>query len=97
MIPKPDGSVRVCGDVKVTVNPQVKVDQYPIPNIDELFSRLNGGELFTKLDFSDAYLQVELDEDTKALTTISTPFGFFRYLRMPFGIANALAIVQHEN
>lgn len=79
VIPKSDGSVRICGDFKVTINPCMKVNQYPIPNIDELLSRLNGGDKFTKLDFSDAYLQIELDDDSKPLTTISTPFGFFRY------------------
>lgn len=70
------------------------IDQHPIPNIDEIFTRLNGGDTFTKLDFSDAYLQVELDESSKSLTTISTPFGFFRYKRMPFGISSAPAIFQ---
>lgn len=94
IVPKPDGSVRICGDFKQTINPCMKIDQHPIPNIEEIFSRLNGGEKFTKIDFSDAFLQVELEEDSKMLTTISTPFGFFKYCRMPFGISNAPAIFQ---
>lgn len=95
LVPKPDGTVRLCGDFKVTINKYMKVNKYPIPNIDELLFRLNGGIKFTKLDFSDAYLQVELDDESKPLTTISTPFGYFQYRRMPFGIANAPAIFQN--
>ena len=59
---KATGQVRICGDFKVTINPQILVDQHPIPSIDELLTNLNNGEQFTKLDLSDAYLQVELDE-----------------------------------
>ena len=70
------------------------VDQYPIPLIDELFTRLNKGQRFTKLDLSDAYLQLELDDHSKELTVINTPFGLFCYDRMPFGIANAPAVFQ---
>ena len=46
------------------------------------------------MDLSDAYLQVELDEQSKNLVTINTPLGLFRYNRMPFGISNASAIFQ---
>ena len=84
----------MCGDFKVTINPQIVVDQHPIPAIEELLTRLNNGEKFTKLDLSDAYLQLELDEASKELVVINTPLGLFKYNRMPFGIANAPAIFQ---
>ena len=93
-VKKPNGKIRICGDFKVTLNPQMLVDQYPIPTIDELLARLDNGVKFTKLDLSDAYLQIELDEDSKKLVVINTPVGLFRYNRMPFGIANAPAIFQ---
>ena len=41
---KPDGGVRICGDYKVTVNSTLKVDQHPLPNPEELFVALSGGE-----------------------------------------------------
>ena len=91
---KPNGKIRICGDYKVTINPQMLVDQHPIPSIDELLSHLNNGQKFTKLDLSDAYLQVDLDDDSKKLVVINTPLGLFRYNRMPFGISNAPAIFQ---
>ena len=93
-IRKPTGEIRICGDFKVTINSQILVDQHPIPLIDELLTCLSNGEKFTKLDLSDAYLQIELDEESKQLVVINTPFGLFRYNRMPFGIANAPAIFQ---
>ena len=94
-IRKSNGTFRICGDFKVTINPQMLVDQHPLPSIDELFSRMHNGRRFTKLDLSDAYLQVELDDASKSLTVINTPMGLFRYNRMPFGIANAPALFQN--
>ncbi|CAF4401609.1 unnamed protein product [Rotaria magnacalcarata] len=96
-IKKPNSKIRICGDFKVTINSQILVDQHPIPSIDELLSRLNNGEKFTKLDLSDAYLQVELDEQSKSLVVINTPLGLFRYNRMPFviaGISNSIAYLD---
>ena len=93
-VKKPNGKMRICGDFKVTINSQIWVDQHPIPSIDELLARLDNGIKFTKLDLSDAYLQIELDEESKKLVVINTPLGLFRYNRMPFGIANAPAIFQ---
>ncbi|CAF1510509.1 unnamed protein product [Adineta ricciae] len=93
-VKEPNGKIRICGDFKVTVNSQIWIDQHPIPSIDELFTRLNNGIKFSKLDLSDAYLQIELDEPSKQLLVINTPLGLFRYNRLPFGIASAPAIFQ---
>ena len=64
---KRDGSVRVCGDYKVTVNRAAKLDTYPLPRIDDLFASLAGGITFTKLDLAHAYQQILLDEGSKKL------------------------------
>lgn len=91
---KSDGSIRVCGDYKVTVNKAVKLDSYPIPKLDDLFSSLAGGSIFSKLDMSQAYCQLELDEESKAYTVINTHRGLFRYNRLCFGISSAPGIFQ---
>ena len=94
VVRKPGGKVRVCGDFKVTVNPVLKNDVYPLPLLEELFHKLNGGTKFTKLDLADAYLQIKLDESSKQLVVLNTHQGLYRYKRMPFGLSCAPAIFQ---
>ena len=92
---KSDGSVRICGDYKVTVNRVAKLDKYPLPLIDDLFASLAGGKRFTTLDLSHAYQQIELDNESRQYVTISTHKGLFRYNnRLPFGVASAPSIFQ---
>ena len=55
LVPKKDGSLRVCGDYKMTVNKWADVDQYPLPNTEDLFATLAGGQVFSKIDLSHAY------------------------------------------
>lgn len=54
---KTDNIVRIFGDYKVTINPWMEVDQNPLPKTQDLFTKLAGGETFTKLDLSQAYEQ----------------------------------------
>ena len=93
-VPKPDGSVRLCGDFKVTVNPILQIDQYPIPKPEDLLSTLARGKKFSKIDLSQAYQQMVLDPEDRKYTTIITHRGLFQYRRLPFGIASAPAIFQ---
>ena len=72
LVPKKDGSLRVCGDYKTTVNQCADVDQYPLPNAEDLFATLAGGRVFSKIDLSHAYQQVELDEESQKYLTINT-------------------------
>ena len=75
---KGDGSIRLCGDYKVTVNRETKVDTYPLPRIEDIHASLAGGTMFTKLDLSHAYQQVMLDEETKQCVTINTHKGLYQ-------------------
>ena len=59
---KADGSIRICGDYKVTINRALILDTYPLPRVEDLFSALSGGTAFSKLDLSHAYLQLPLDD-----------------------------------
>ena len=94
VVPKPGGKIRICADLSTGVNQALDIDQYPLPKPNDLFTILNGGEKFTKIDLSDAYLQVQLDDDSKDLLVINTHKGLFRFNRLPFGIASAPSIFQ---
>ena len=91
---KPNGQVRICGDFKITVNCYLYHTQYSLPHIEEIFERLSGVAVYSKLDLPDAYLQVELDEESKRHAVITTHKGLYRYNRLCFRIAAAPAIVQ---
>ena len=91
---KKDGTIRLCGDYKVTVNTVAKPDTYPLPRIEDIFASLSNGKSFTKLDLAHAYQQVSLMEESKVLTTINTHKGLFRYNRLPFGVSAAPSIFQ---
>ena len=91
---KQDGSVRICGDYKCTVNQVSKLDNYPIPKTEDLLATLGGGNKFTKLDMSQAYQQLLLDEESKKYTTINTHKGLYQYNRLPFGVSSAPGIFQ---
>lgn len=87
-------TVRICGDYKLTVNQACKLDNYPIPRVEELLATLGGGKLFTKLDLSQAYQQLLLDAESKRYVVINTQRGLFQYNRLPFGVSSAPGIFQ---
>ena len=91
---KQNGEIRVCGDYKITVNKAIQIDTYPIPKVEDLFSSLAGGKIFSKLDMSQAYCQLELEDSSKDYTVINTHRGLFRYNRLCFGISSAPGIFQ---
>ena len=90
------GPWRVCGDFKVTVNPQLNVEQYPLPRIDDVFASLAGGKRFSKIDLKQAYLQMEMDDESSALLTLNTHKGLFKLNRLAFGVASAPALWQRS-
>ena len=89
---KRDGSVRVCGDYKLTVNRAAKVDSYPLPRLEDIFTAVSGGRTFSKLDLVHAYQQLVVDEPSRKYLTVNTHKGLFK--RLPFGVGSAPAIFQ---
>lgn len=88
-VPKPDGTVRHCGDYRTTVNQATHTEQFPIPTVEEIRSRLAGREKFSKIDLKCAYQQMLLDKKAQELCMINTHKGLFRYTRLPFGISSS--------
>nr|CAI5841731.1 unnamed protein product [Callosobruchus analis] len=93
IVPKPNNDIRVCMDPRA-LNQYIKRELFPIPTTDCLFNEVAGAKFFTLLDASQAFLQIPLDEDSSKLCTIATPWGRFRYLRLPYGISSAPEIFQ---
>ena len=87
-------SVRICGDFQMTLNPVSQLNRYPIPKTEDIFATLKQGKLFTKLDLSQAYLQLKLGEESSKYVVINTHKGLFRYTRLPYGISSAPGIFQ---
>jgi len=94
VVKKPSGKVRLRGDFKVTLNPVLKTDIDPFLLPEELFHKLNQGCKFSKIDLVDAYLQIELDAESRNLVVINTHQGLYHYKWLPFGLSCAPAVFQ---
>ena len=97
--PKKEGNVRICVDMRLP-NEAIRHVRHPIPTVNDINIELNGAKYFTKLDISQAYHQLVLDEQSRYITTFSTHIGLFRYKRLNYG-TNASAeifqyVLQHE-
>ena len=92
---KPNGQVRLCVDLK-KLNMAIERERYVIPTLQDIFHNMNGSAVFTSLDTASGYWQMPLDENSSKLTTFITPFGRYRFTRVPFGISIASEIYQRE-
>ncbi|XP_029156062.1 uncharacterized protein K02A2.6-like [Nylanderia fulva] len=93
---KSNNSIRLCGNFKLTLNPFLIMDKYPLHTIDEIFSSLQGGALFSELDLKHAYMQFPVAEECRQYLTIITHKGLFRYKNIPEGVSPAPADVQRK-
>ena len=87
-VPKKNGKIRICLDPK-DLNKAILQENYPMPTIEEIATRLHGAKVFSVLDAKNGSWHVKLDEESSYLTTFHTPFGRYRWCRMPFGISSA--------
>jgi len=93
MVKKGDGSWRPCGDYR-RLNTITVPDRYPVPNIQSVHNKMEGAKVFSRLDLVKAYHFIRMNKDDIGKTAITTPFGTFEYLRMPFGLRNASSTFQ---
>ena len=78
------------------MNRKIQNQTYLSPSIETAFAKMSAKQFFCKLDLSDAYYQIPLAEETKDITTINTPFGRYRFNRLPYGIKISPAVFQRE-
>ena len=92
---KKNGALRLCVDLKVHINGKVMDEDYRIQDTETIFHNIHGASYFGKLDLSDAYYQITLEEDAKGICTISTSQGLFKMCRLPQGLKNSSSIFQN--
>ena len=92
--PKKDGSIRLCVDMREP-NKAIQRERHCMPTTEELIHDLNGAVLFSKIDLRAGYHQLELETESRYITTFSTHKGLYRYKRLSFGISSASEIFQH--
>ncbi|XP_058456797.1 uncharacterized protein LOC131434165 [Malaya genurostris] len=90
---KDSGDIRLCIDMR-QVNKAILRETHPLPTIEDIRWKLNGAVYFSRLDIKDAFYQLELDEESKPLTTFITHKGLYRYKRLVFGISCAPEMFQ---
>ncbi len=86
---KPSHPVRICMDPVKTLNLAIKRPVYPMPTLEENLHKLTNAKCFTLADALVGFSQVKLDHESSLLTTMHTPVGQVRWLRLPFGISSA--------
>ena len=89
VVVRKSGKIRLCIDPK-DLNKAIKRPHYPLSTIEDILPKLTNAKVFSVLDAQKGFWQIELDESSSFLTTFWTPFGRFRWLRMPFAFHQPL-------
>ena len=85
VVPKSTGKIRLCVDY-TKLNQCVKRERHMLPTVDHALGQMAGAKVMSKLDANSGFHQIKLTENSKSLTTFITPYGRYRYERLPFGI-----------
>ncbi|KAL1279192.1 hypothetical protein QQF64_025865 [Cirrhinus molitorella] len=87
--------IRLCINPK-DLNTAIKRPHHPMRSVEEVASQMSGATVFSVLDAKNSFWQIRLDRKSSMMTTFSTPFGRYRFLRMPFGINSASEVFQRS-
>jgi len=93
IVEKSNGDLRICLDPK-DLNKAVLREHHKIPTIQDIALKFQGMDCFTILDMRHGYWHVPLSVESSLLTTFNTPFGRYRFLRLPFGLKSAAEVFE---
>lgn len=97
IVEKNDGKLRICLDPR-NLNKVIKrPPDVLIPTLTDITEKLSNKKVFTVLDLKEGFWHVRLDQESSDLCTFSTPYGCYKFLRLPFGISMAPEYFQREN
>lgn len=81
---------RDCRQLNIIITP----DSYPLPDIHDSNLHSHGYKIFSKINLVRVYHQIPVAEEDIYETAITTPFGLYEFLGMPFGVRNAAQTFQ---
>ena len=85
LVRKPNGSLRICLDPK-DLNKSIRREHYQLPTFDEISYKLRDAKYFSTLDAMSGFWQILLDKNSSDLCTFATPYGRYKFLRLPYGL-----------
>ena len=88
VVPKPDGDVRICVDMR-RANQAIIRERQPIPTVEEVLQDLNGSTVFSRVDLKWGFHQILLAGESRHVTTFVTHRGLYRYASLMFGVTSA--------
>ena len=95
VVKKSSGALRICLDPQ-PLNAALQGEHYRLPVLQDILPKLHKARIFSKFDVHEAYWYVQLDDEASYLTTMITPFGRYRWLRLPFGLKVSSEIFQRR-
>ena len=95
VVPKKTGAIRICVDLK-PLNENVQRKVHPLPSVDDTLAQLADTKIFSTLDANSGFWQVPLAQSSRLLTTFLTPYGWYCFNKLPFGICSAPEHFQHQ-
>ena len=90
---KKSGALRICIDPR-PLNAALKRERYQLPILVDILPELGQAKVFSTVDLRSGYWHCVLDEESSLLTTFATPFGRYRWCRLPFGLSVSSEIFQ---